>query len=182
MGHDGGYKGKYKLDDEICVIRWCIEDLLCEMERQGIEQTDENIDMILSNRFERTLDERSTEEGWEIIADLVWSANWEKRKMMEDQQRRWNWERRVKKQGEAYRQLIANGEAELVMDYTALFEFADQGNGWYYCFDTGEHFEKDESGQWWVNKYGGGERGPFNSLDHAAECSHEFFKNLGLMD
>ena len=36
--------------------------------------------------------------------------------------------------------------------------------------DSGDWFEKDESGQWWVDVNGGGELGPFNSLEHACDC------------
>lgn len=36
--------------------------------------------------------------------------------------------------------------------------------------DSGDWFEKDMSGQWWVDENGGGELGPFNTLEHACEC------------
>ena len=40
--------------------------------------------------------------------------------------------------------------------------------------DTGDWYEKDMSGQWWVNVADGegsaGEIGPFNTLEHACEC------------
>lgn len=36
--------------------------------------------------------------------------------------------------------------------------------------DSGDWFEKDESGQWWVDLADGGEQGPFNTLEHACEC------------
>lgn len=68
------YDGKHDLDEEIAVIKWCIADLLDMMAYEGMELTDDNIDRILSNRFRKTLEERSTEEGWDIIRDLVWMA------------------------------------------------------------------------------------------------------------
>ena len=58
-------------DEPICVIRWCMEDLWCKMAEKGIPITDENIDRIMNNRFEKTLQDRSTEEGWEIIDTLI---------------------------------------------------------------------------------------------------------------
>lgn len=68
------YDGKHDLDEEIAVIRWCIADLLDMMACEGMELTDDNIDRILRNRFRKTLEDRSTEEGWEIIRNLVWMA------------------------------------------------------------------------------------------------------------
>lgn len=38
-------------------------------------------------------------------------------------------------------------------------------------------FEKDWSGQWWIQAGdGSGERGPFNSLEHACDCSYERYE------
>ena len=72
------YEGKHRSDEVICTITWCIDDLLDMMERQGIELTDENIDYILGQRFEPTLQDRSIEEGWEIIDILVANAMYDK--------------------------------------------------------------------------------------------------------
>lgn len=60
------------------------------------------------------------------------------------------------------------------------FELRSADGGWdggelLLCIDTGEFFEKDLSGKWWVNMFYGGERGPFNSLEHACLCTKEFF-------
>jgi len=65
------YEGKHALDEEICTIRWCVEDLVIAMTKAGIEPTDENIDKVLANRFERTLQEMSIAEGWEIIDVII---------------------------------------------------------------------------------------------------------------
>ncbi len=65
------YDGAYDPMETVCEIRWCIADVLDMMAYQGIELTDENLERVLANRFERTLQERSTEEGWEIIEALV---------------------------------------------------------------------------------------------------------------
>ena len=36
--------------------------------------------------------------------------------------------------------------------------------------DSGFSYEKDLSGKWWIDT-GDGERGPFNTLEHATECA-----------
>lgn len=75
--HEGKvvYEGEHDPSEVICTIKWCIADLLDMMAREGVELTDENIDRILEQRFERTLQERSTEDGWETIQVLVWDAD-----------------------------------------------------------------------------------------------------------
>lgn len=65
------YEGNHALGENICTIRWNIEDLVIAMAEAGIEPTDENIDKVLAHRFERTLHERSVEEGWEIIDVII---------------------------------------------------------------------------------------------------------------
>ena len=61
------------------------------------------------------------------------------------------------------------------IDNATSLEFEVRGKDKYYCVDTHELFEKDCSGQWWVNMWGGGERGPFNSLEHACDCTCSFY-------
>ena len=41
-------------------------------------------------------------------------------------------------------------------------------NGCYYGEDSGFYYEKEDDG-WWVD-VGDGERGPYNTLEHATEC------------
>lgn len=65
------YYGYHDLDEPVCNIRWTMEDVFCAMAKRGVEINDYNIDKLLGNRFERTLQERSTEEGWEIIDMLI---------------------------------------------------------------------------------------------------------------
>lgn len=72
------YEGMHHHGEVICTITWLLDDLLDMMAKQGVELTDENIDHILGQRFERTLRERSIEEGWEIIDVLVSDAMYEK--------------------------------------------------------------------------------------------------------
>ena len=68
---------KDRPNETVCTITWCVEDVLCAMERRGIELTDENLNRIMNHRFERTLNERSTEEGWEIIDVIIDCAMWD---------------------------------------------------------------------------------------------------------
>ena len=64
------YEGKHDPMEEVCVIRWLVADVLDMMAYLEIELTDENLERVLGNRFEHTLQDRSTEEGWEIIQYL----------------------------------------------------------------------------------------------------------------
>ena len=54
-------------EDKIDTITWTIEDLEEFLKSKGYESTDENIETLLDNRLTKTLEERSIEEGWEII-------------------------------------------------------------------------------------------------------------------
>ena len=68
-GEEHEYRGSYELTDEVCSIRWCVEDLLYAMVKRGIELTDENVSraMDLGSR----LQDRSIEEGWETLDILL---------------------------------------------------------------------------------------------------------------
>ena len=65
------YEGEHDPNEKICTITWRLADLIDMMNSKNIDITDENIDTVLSNRFAKTLQERSIEEGWGIISDLV---------------------------------------------------------------------------------------------------------------
>ena len=43
----------------------------------------------------------------------------------------------------------------------------------YFDGDTGASYEKDMSGQWWVDTVYEGVFGPFNTLEHACECMQD---------
>lgn len=58
---------KLKNDNVIATITWTIEDIEQFLEEKGYEVSSENIDIMLNNRLTKTLEERSIEEGWEII-------------------------------------------------------------------------------------------------------------------
>jgi len=71
------YDGSHDPNETICKIEWKVADLLDMMAHLNIPLTDENIEHILDHRFERTLQERSIEEGWEIIGYIVDDAMYE---------------------------------------------------------------------------------------------------------
>ena len=53
-----------------CEIKWCREDLKEALKREGIPATDYNVD-IAAAKGKRCLQERSTEEGWEILSIII---------------------------------------------------------------------------------------------------------------
>jgi len=59
-------------DEYFSVIRWHYDDLEMVFSKYGIPWTEENIQKFMDNRGPRTLEERSVEEGWTILDDLVW--------------------------------------------------------------------------------------------------------------
>lgn len=65
------YEGEHDPMETVCEIRWCVADVLDMMAHQGIELTDENLERLLDSRMAKTLQERSTEEGWEILGDII---------------------------------------------------------------------------------------------------------------
>lgn len=79
--HDVFYEpphgGKHRLNEEICVIKWCVADLLEVMEHQGIELTDENVDKAID--AVSYLHDRSIELGWEVIEILLEDARFKHR-------------------------------------------------------------------------------------------------------
>jgi hypothetical protein len=62
---------KYNDSESVAVIRWSIADLKMALEQKNIVPTDANIELVLNNRFTKTLEERSIEEGWEIIDTII---------------------------------------------------------------------------------------------------------------
>ena len=56
------------------------------------------------------------------------------------------------------------------MDWLDTFEVVVRiGEDMFYGEDSGFTYEKDLGGKWWVDT-DEGERGPFNTLEHATEC------------
>lgn len=58
-------------DGIFCTIRWHRDDLEEVFKDHGIPYTDENIDAFINTRAPRTLEERSTEDGWGTLNYLV---------------------------------------------------------------------------------------------------------------
>lgn len=65
------YRGYRNPSETLCTIKWCYQDLMELMASRGIELTDENIDRIEGCRLEKTMQDRSIEEGWQILDDIV---------------------------------------------------------------------------------------------------------------
>lgn len=59
-------------NEVICTITWTVQDMLEVFEKYGIEPTEENVRAMLDHRLGRNLSDRSIEEGWQILDDLVW--------------------------------------------------------------------------------------------------------------
>lgn len=55
----------------ITKITWCIEDLIEAFEKENIPVTKEGIKKFLRSGGVRTLQDRSVEEGWIILQDLI---------------------------------------------------------------------------------------------------------------
>lgn len=68
---------RHSEDDQIALIRWCVADLIQVLEDKGIPVTDDTIDMFLNSRGTKTLEERSIEEGWQILSDVVDIVNFD---------------------------------------------------------------------------------------------------------
>ena len=71
------YDGKHEPEEVVCEIKWCVADVLDMMAHRGIELTDENLERLLCSRMGKTLRERSTEEGWEILGDIIADETYE---------------------------------------------------------------------------------------------------------
>ncbi len=55
----------------IAVIRWHEDDLIDSMKRAGLEPSEESIRKFMESSARKTLHERSVQEGWTILDDLV---------------------------------------------------------------------------------------------------------------
>lgn len=63
---------KLRNDNVIATIIWTIEDIEQFLEEKGYEVSSENIDIMLNNRLTKTLEDRSIEEGWNIIDTIFY--------------------------------------------------------------------------------------------------------------
>lgn len=62
-----------KLDDctTVVTIQWTIEDVRLALKQAGKSPSDENLKLVLENRFKKILEECSIMEGWEIIRSII---------------------------------------------------------------------------------------------------------------
>lgn len=59
--------------EPVCTIKWMPQDIRCALEDKGFEGSDENVEKVINSaRFGKNLQDRSIEEGWEIIYDMIW--------------------------------------------------------------------------------------------------------------
>ena len=63
-------------------------------------------------------------------------------------------------------------------DYTSI-ELQCEYDNHYVHGSSGDWYEKDMDGKWWVDVEGVGEIGPFNTLEHACECMAGKFGRSG---
>lgn len=61
--------------DAVCTIIWSIADVQEALTKAGYEPTDDNVQKVIANRLDRTLKDRSIEEGWEILDVIVTSTD-----------------------------------------------------------------------------------------------------------
>jgi len=73
-------------NDVFATIRWSDEDLIKAFNDAGFDPTPENIKRFKESRAPRTLEERSIEEGWQILEDLIWNTFNNKDKVAEEEE------------------------------------------------------------------------------------------------
>ncbi|MGN4511820.1 hypothetical protein [Bacillus cereus group sp. MYBK242-2] len=59
------------IEEYFTVIKWHVDDLKNCFKLKGIPATEENIAIFLNSRAPKTLDERSTEVGYEVLDTLI---------------------------------------------------------------------------------------------------------------
>lgn len=59
-------------NETICTIRWTVEDMIEILQNNGFDCSEETIRRLMDDTpLKRVLEDRSIEEGWEILEDLV---------------------------------------------------------------------------------------------------------------
>ena len=59
-------------NETICTIRWTVEDMIEVLKDNGFDCSEETIRRLMDNtNLKKVLYERSREEGWYILDDLV---------------------------------------------------------------------------------------------------------------
>ena len=61
------------MDDEniVAKIEWYPEDIKQALINKGFKPSEHNLNVLSKSRLTRTLEERSIEEGWDIIYDIL---------------------------------------------------------------------------------------------------------------
>lgn len=65
--------------DTVCTIKWAIADIREALLNENYQDSDENVQKLIKNRLERTLQEASVQHGWEILSYIVTSTDGLKR-------------------------------------------------------------------------------------------------------
>lgn len=63
------------LDEEICVIKWTLQDLVCVFQGQNIEPTEEALNAVI-DQINGDLADLCIERGWEVIEDAIARKPW----------------------------------------------------------------------------------------------------------
>lgn len=61
------YRGNHDPDEVVVTIQWTVSDILLLMAEKEIPLTDANLEKILNSCFADDFQDRSIEEGWEIM-------------------------------------------------------------------------------------------------------------------
>lgn len=70
-------------DEFFATIRWSEDDIHALLEKEDIPPTQENIDVVTG--YHSTLEERSTEEGWEILETIISNCKYANEFDMQDE-------------------------------------------------------------------------------------------------
>lgn len=62
---------KFEDHDVVAGIIWSVGDIKSALQTNGMKTSDENIQKVIDSRFRKNLEERSIEEGWEIISCII---------------------------------------------------------------------------------------------------------------
>lgn len=59
-------------NETICTIRWTVDDMFEILQNNGFDCSEDTIRRLMDDTsLKRTLEDRSIEEGWQILEDLV---------------------------------------------------------------------------------------------------------------
>jgi len=64
-------KEEYETKKKIIGVRWTIEDLQNALVKEGYEDSQENVNLIMNSGIEEELEEQSISLGWEVISSKI---------------------------------------------------------------------------------------------------------------